>query len=170
MSPILGRRCSAVPPRDNNDPFSSVPKGSFSKPRRFTTMNRSTTTAQIPEKIKPQLDGLHFSVKSPRGCNPSIHRSKPVWLWFSNISQHTKKHRQTQKARPPHRRSGLEGSVEPNQRSQTTSAYICSGAETPTRVSTRASVTRTASQAARRARESSGSTGRPSLGRTWQAA
>lgn len=48
--------------------------------------------------------------------------------------------------------------------------YICSGAETPTRVSTRASVTRTASQAARRARESSGSTGRPSLGRTWQAA
>lgn len=48
--------------------------------------------------------------------------------------------------------------------------YICSGAETPTRVSTRASVTRTASQAARRARESSGSTGRPSLGSTWQAA
>ncbi len=48
--------------------------------------------------------------------------------------------------------------------------YICSGAVTPTRVSTRASVTRTASQAARRARESSGSTGRPSLGRTWQAA
>ena len=35
-------------------------------------------------------------------------------------------------------------------------------------MSTRASVTRTASQAARRARESSGSTGRPSLGRTWQ--
>lgn len=48
--------------------------------------------------------------------------------------------------------------------------YICSGAETPTRVSTKASVTRTASQAARRARESSGSTGRPSLGSTWQAA
>lgn len=48
--------------------------------------------------------------------------------------------------------------------------YICSGAETPTRVSTSASVTRTASQAARRARESSGSTGRPSLGSTWQAA
>ena len=48
--------------------------------------------------------------------------------------------------------------------------YICSGTETPTRESTRASVTRTASQAARRARESSGSTGRPSLGSTWQAA
>lgn len=30
------------------------------------------------EKIKPQLDGLRFSLKSPCGWIPQIHRSKPV--------------------------------------------------------------------------------------------
>lgn len=45
--------------------------------------------------------------------------------------------------------------------------YILSGADTPTRVSVRASTRRTASQAARRACESDASTGRPSLGNTW---
>lgn len=48
--------------------------------------------------------------------------------------------------------------------------YILVGAETPMSDSTSFSTERTASQAARRARVSSGSTGRPSLGSTWQAA
>ena len=49
-------------------------------------------------------------------------------------------------------------------------SYILVGAETPMSDSTSFSTERTASQAARRARVSSGSTGRPSLGSTWQAA
>ena len=50
------------------------------------------------------------------------------------------------------------------------SSYICVGADTPMSERHRAITERTASQAPRRARTTAGSTGRPSLGSTWQAA
>ena len=50
------------------------------------------------------------------------------------------------------------------------STYICVGADTPMSERQRAITERTASQAPRRARTTAGSTGRPSLGSTWQAA
>ena len=50
------------------------------------------------------------------------------------------------------------------------STYICVGADTPMSERHRAITERTASQAPRRARTTAGSTGRPSLGSTWQAA
>ena len=46
--------------------------------------------------------------------------------------------------------------------------YMCVGALTPMSVSAVATTMRTASQAHRRAPESSAATGRPSLGSTWQ--
>lgn len=124
---------------------------------------------------KPSTCGFNFAIGAMVASwrfSP-VNRYSCVFVAFSNTPKSPvkrKKPRQTQKARPPHGDRAYRV-----QRSRTYTVkrpvnYICSGAETPTRVSTRASVTRTASQAARRARESSGSTGRPSLGRTWQAA
>ena len=56
---------------------------------------------------------------------------------------------------------GVKGSAKP---------YICVGADTPMSDKQSAITERTASHAARRARTSSGATGRPSLGSTWHAA
>ncbi len=56
---------------------------------------------------------------------------------------------------------GIKGSAKP---------YICVGADTPMSDKQSAITERTASHAARRARTSSGATGRPSLGSTWHAA
>lgn len=169
MTRIHGGRYRFTPPRDKVIRFPPSPRDNFQNYAGLRGQN--DTNQPYPAFLrnnKPSTCSFNFAI----GTMVASWRFSPVNRYscdlvaFSNTPNPAK----SKKARPPHRRSDFQDSVKPSLRSQTTSAYICSGAETPTRVSTKASVTRTASQAARRARESSGSTGRPSLGRTWQAA
>ena len=170
MGPIRGGRYPTTPPRDKMIRFPPSPRDNFQNYAGLRGPNdASQPYPAFSRNNKPSTCSFNFAI----GAMVTSWRFGPVnrhSCVFCSIFQHAKKPRQTQKARPPHGDRAYRA-----QQSRTFTVkrpvdYICSGAETPTRVSTRASVTRTASQAARRARESSGSTGRPSLGRTWQAA
>lgn len=173
MIPIRGGRFRTALPRDKNDPYSSVPKGC---PRgRFQNYGglRRKNGASQPYPVilifgKPSTCGFifAFAMVARQRFSP-VKRYRFVFIAFSNTPKSPAKRKK------PDLRMGDRAHRAQQSRTYTVKRpvdYICSGAETPTRVSTRASVTRTASQAARRARESSGSTGRPSLGSTWQAA
>lgn len=174
MSPIRGGRFRTALPRDKNDPYFSVPKGC---PRgRFQNYGglRCKNGASQPYPVilifgKPSTCGFIFAAVAmvARQRFSPVKRYRFVFIAFSNTPKSPAKRKK------PDLRMGDRAHRAQQSRTYTVKRpvdYICSGAETPTRVSTRASVTRTASQAARRARESSGSTGRPSLGSTWQAA
>ena len=170
MSPIRGGRYPATPPRDKNDPFSSVPKGQFSKLRRITGPDAASQPyPAFSRNNKPSTCGFNIAIGTMLASwrfSP-VNRYSCVFVAFSNTPKSPAKRKK------PDLRDGDRAFKAQLNQTWTVKRpvdYICSGAETPTRVSTRASVTRTASQAARRARESSGSTGRPSLGSTWQAA
>lgn len=118
---------------------------------------------------KPSTCGFNFAI----GAMVASWRFSPVNLYSCVFVAFSNTPKSPVKRKKPDLRIGDRAHRAQQSRTYTVkrpAAYICSGAVTPTRVSTRASVTRTASQAARRARESSGSTGRPSLGSTWQAA
>lgn len=174
MGPIRGGRFRTALPRDKNDPYSSVPKGC---PRghfqNYGGLRRKNGASQ-PYPVflifgKPFTCGSIFVVVAmvARQRFSPVNRYSCVFVAFSS------KPKSPAKRKKPDLRMGNRAYRAQQSRTYTVKRpvdYICSGAETPTRVSTRASVTRTASQAARRARESSGSTGRPSLGSTWQAA
>ena len=119
--------------------------------------------------VKPSTCGFNFAL----GAMVASRRFSPVNRYSCDLVAFPNTPKSTAKRKKPDLHAGDRAHKAQLSRSYSVKRpvdYICSGAETPTRVSTRASVTRTASQAARRARESSGSTGRPSLGRTWQAA
>ena len=118
---------------------------------------------------RPSTCGFNFTIDDM----VASWRFSPVDRYSCNLVAFFSKPKSTAKSKKPDLRMGDRAQKAQLNQAWTVKRpvdYICSGAVTPTRVSTRASVTRTASQAARRARESSGSTGRPSLGRTWQAA
>lgn len=118
---------------------------------------------------KPSTCGFNFAI----GAMVASWRFSPVNLYSCVFVAFSNTPKSPVKRKKPDLRDGDRAFMAQLNQTWTVKRpvdYICSGAVTPTRVSTRASVTRTASQAARRARESSGSTGRPSLGRTWQAA
>ena len=170
MSPIRGGRYPATPPRDKNDPFPPSPRDDFQNYAGLRGPNdASQPYPTFSRNNKPSTCGFNFAI----GAMVASWRFSPVNRYSCVFVAFSSKPKSPAKCKKPDLRMGDRAYRAQQSRAYTVkrpAAYICSGAETPTRVSTRASVTRTASQAARRARESSGSTGRPSLGSTWQAA
>ena len=157
-------------PGTKMDPFPPSSRNHFQNYAGLRDQNGACQPYSAFSKYdKPSTCGFRFATSAmvaSRRFSP-VNRYSCVFVAFSNTPKSPAKRKKPD--------LHVEDRAHRAQLSRTCSVkrpvdYICSGAETPTRVSTRASVTRTASQAARRARESSGSTGRPSLGRTWQAA
>lgn len=174
--PDSWRTFSYRPPRTKMFRFPPSPRGRFQNDSGLRCKNgASLPYPAFSRNNKPSTCGFNFTIGAMVASwrfSP-VNRYSCVFVAFSNTPKSPakrKKPRQTQKARPPHGNRAYRALRSRTYTVKRPANYICSGAETPTRVSTRASVTRTASQAARRARESSGSTGRPSLGSTWQAA
>lgn len=170
MGTIRGRQVCVTPPRNKNDPFPPSSRNHFQNYAGLRGKNGSSQPYSTFSKYdKPSTCGFKFTTSAmvaSRRFSP-VNRYSCDFVAFSNTPKSPAKRKK------PDLHVGDR--AHRAQLSRTYSVkrpvdYICSGAETPTRVSTSASVTRTASQAARRARESSGSTGRPSLGSTWQAA
>lgn len=170
MSPIRGGRYRFTPPRDKLIRFPPSPRDNF---QNYVGLRGKNDASQpypaFSRKNMPSTCGFIFAAVAM----VARQRFSPVNRYSCDLVAFSSKPKSPAKRKKPDLRMGDRAHRAQQSRTYTVKRpvdYICSGAETPTRVSTRASVTRTASQAARRARESSSSTGRPSLGRTWQAA
>lgn len=170
MSPIRGGRYRFTPPRDKLIRFPPSPRDNFQNYAGLRGQNdASQPYPAFSRNNKPSTCGFNFAI----GAMVASWRFSPVNRYSCDLVAFSSTPKSPAKSKKPDLHDGDRAYRAQQSRTYTVKRpadYICSGAETPTRVSTRASVTRTASQAARRARESSGSTGRPSLGSTWQAA
>lgn len=168
--PDSWRTVSHRSPRTKIIRFPPSPRGRFQNDSGLRCKNgTSQPYPAFSRNNKPSTCGFNFAI----GAMVARQRFSPVNLYSCVFVAFSNTPKSPVKRKKPDLRDGDRAHRAQQSRTYTVKRpvdYICSGAETPTRVSTRASVTRTASQAARRARESSGSTGRPSLGRTWQAA
>lgn len=164
------RTFSYRPPRTKMFRFPPSPRGRFQNDSGLRCKNgASLPYPAFSRNNKPSTCGFNFAI----GAMVASWRFSPVNRYSCFFVAFSNTPKSPAKRKKPDLRDGDRAFKAQLNQTWTVKRpvdYICSGAETPTRVSTRASVTRTASQAARRARESSGSTGRPSLGSTWQAA
>jgi hypothetical protein len=170
MSPNRSGQYRFTPPRDKSIRFPPPPRDNFQNYAGLQSQNDASQPYPVfSRNNKPSTCGFNFTI----GAMVARQRFSPVNRYSCDLVAFSSKPKSPAKRKRPDLHDGdraFKAQLNQTYTVKRPAAYICSGAETPTRVSTRASVTRTASQAARRARESSGSTGRPSLGSTWQAA